>query len=81
MLKTVREVIEVLGGLQAVADLCGVNYRTVSGWQARFEAFPPKFYVVMTAALAGRGLSAMPALWGMAGEAPENCAGAEARTS
>ena len=65
VIRTVREVIEALGGLAAVARLTGVETGTVSAWQARLGYFPARTYVAMTAALAERGCSAPLALWKM----------------
>lgn len=65
ILETSREVVKALGGPEAVSVLCGVDYRTASGWQSRFGAFPPRFFVAMKAALRERGLDAPDSLWKM----------------
>lgn len=65
ILESVREVIEALGGLAAVAKLTGVDPGTASAWQTRLGYFPPKTFLVMTRALAERDLSAPASLWKM----------------
>jgi hypothetical protein len=68
ILTSTTEVIEALGGLEAVATLTGSKYGAVWNWQ-NFVKFPAKTYVVMTDALAAKGLRAPASLWGMI-EAP-----------
>lgn len=65
-LGTVREVVDALGGLKAVADLTGVDPGTVSAWQTRIGSFPARTYLVLTAALEERGKTAPAGLWRMA---------------
>ena len=62
---TVRDVVDALGGVSEVARITGARPSTISAWQARLGHFPPKTYVVMTAALAARGSCAPQALWKM----------------
>ncbi len=64
-LKTARDVIEALGGLAAVARMCGVSYTTASAYQTRLQAFPAKTYLVMQAELSRLGHSAPTSLWQM----------------
>jgi hypothetical protein len=64
ILTTVRNVIDELDGLEAVAALCDVDYRSVSRWQVE-DACPPKYFVIMTAELAKRGFRAPERLWRM----------------
>jgi hypothetical protein len=65
ILESVREVIDALGGLAAVAKLTGVDPGTASAWQTRLGYFPPKTFLVVRKALAKRGLSAPASLWKM----------------
>lgn len=62
-LETAREVIAALGGLDAVSELTGRKYGTVSAWQVRFNRFPPELYALMTAALEKTGATAPKSLW------------------
>lgn len=63
-LQSAADVIEALGGLTAVAELTASQYKAVANWKA-FNAFPPKTYVAMIAALRRAGRSAPASLWGM----------------
>lgn len=63
-LTTSDQVLDALGGLPGVQELTGAKYKTVHFWK-QSASFPSRFYVVMTAALNERGLSADPALWDM----------------
>jgi hypothetical protein len=62
-LTSARKVIEVLGGIDAVAQMTGRSYKTVSKWQTQFESFPASTLVIMTRALAQLGHTAPHALW------------------
>lgn len=64
MLSTTNEVIEALGGVQAVADLTKRKYPAAQNW-TRFPNFPPDTYRVMQDALRERGKSAPDSLWRM----------------
>ncbi len=64
-LSTSEEVIDALGGLDAVMTLTGAGYKRTSNWKA-FGVFPSKFYVVMTEALRDSGKRAPASLWKMA---------------
>lgn len=61
---TTTGVIEALGGVTAVAKLCGAKLTAVGNWQ-KFEHFPARFYALMLDALHSRGLHADARLWGM----------------
>lgn len=63
-LTTTTDVIEELGGTSAVAELTGSTYAAVFNWRG-FETFPSKTFLVMEKALAAKGRSAHPSLWGM----------------
>lgn len=74
-LDSVDAVIGALGGTSAVARLVGRSPQAVSNARSKGE-LPADWYFVMSEALKGLGLPALPTLWGMV--AAE--AGAEART-
>lgn len=58
------DVIEALGGTQAVARLTGRGDTAPYNW--RYHArFPPNTYLALITALAARGLHAPAWLWGM----------------
>jgi len=65
-LKSVRQVISLLGGINAVAEMTGALRTSVHNWRAT-RRFPARYYVVMTSALAKRDASAPHALWGQEG--------------
>jgi hypothetical protein len=60
-LDTATEVIDALGGTQAVADAFRLSYRVVWNWRVR--GLPSDTYAVMQNALAKRRLAASDALW------------------
>lgn len=64
ILTTTSEVMDELGGNQAVSALTNSKPSAVSNWRG-FETFPSNTYVAMTAALRARGVMAPPSLWGM----------------
>ena len=64
ILKTVAAVVDALGGNKAVYDLADMTPQEVTNARAAGR-FPSKFYVLFTDALAAKGASADPALWGM----------------
>jgi ABC-type hemin transport system substrate-binding protein len=63
-LTTANDVIDKLGGNQAVAKLTNRKPNAVSNWRS-FDAFPPDTFLVLTAALRERGESAPVSLWRM----------------
>jgi len=63
-LSTTREVIEALGGFQAVADRFGVPYQRVWKW-GDAERFPAKTYRALQDALRDGGYDAPDSLWKM----------------
>lgn len=63
-LTTTTEVLRVLGGVAAVAELTGNKVKAVEKWQ-QFETFPSKTYVALQAALGARGYAAPASLWRM----------------
>jgi len=62
-LTTTREVVDVLGGVTAVATMTKEARGTVANWP-RFKTFPQRFHFFMTLELAERGHTAPPELWG-----------------
>lgn len=64
-LDSVRDVIDTLGGIAAVAELTNAKPKTVSAWQTWRGAFPPNTYVLLTQELERRGHHAHPRLWAM----------------
>lgn len=63
-LTTTKQVIDALGGFHAVAELTGSNPKAAENWK-RFDTFPSKHFLVMSAALERQGKSAPASLWGM----------------
>lgn len=66
-LTTAAEIVEVLGGPEAVAKLTNATLEAVWNWHGYFEQFPANTYVLMTRALERRGYKAPPHLWKMRG--------------
>jgi hypothetical protein len=63
VLKSIPAVCKALGGFGEVARLTGM--KTVSGvhqWKMR-GWFPPRYFLLMTNALAARGFDGSPSLW------------------
>lgn len=56
--------MDALGGTRAVADLTGRTYPAAFNWRS-FQTFPADTYVVLTAALRDKDLTAPDSLWGM----------------
>lgn len=63
-IETAEQVFNALGGNAAVEIITSSKPSTVSNWRS-FGTFPSNTYVAMTEALAARGKSAPPSLWGM----------------
>lgn len=63
-LETAREVIDALGGPTAVGRMTGDSPQAVCNWGKKGR-LQPETYVVLSAALLKRGLSAPTRLWGM----------------
>ena len=64
-LRTLPDVINALGGIQAVAELTGQTYSNAANWNSWRPTFPPSTYVVMMNALIKRGFTAPYSLWRM----------------
>ena len=58
------EIIDALGGTLAVAAMTQSTRPAVQNWRS-FDVFPSKTYLVLTTALAAKGITAPYALWGM----------------
>ena len=61
-LRTARTVIAALGGTPKVAALTGASYSRAFNWLSKGH-FPSWTYLLITKALAERGLTASPSLW------------------
>jgi hypothetical protein len=71
-LRTVQQVVDVLGGLDGICELSespdwDVNLKQAWHWVGRAGQFPANTYVVMTRALHRRGYEAPARLWSMKG--------------
>lgn len=66
-LRTVVDVIDTLGGLDAVCELTEANEKAVCHWISRTKIFPANTYVVMQRKLRKRKASAPDWLWNMRG--------------
>jgi hypothetical protein len=67
-LRTVDQVMEVLGGLEGVCELgFADNPKQAWHWVGRAGQFPANTYVVMTRALRRRGYEAPARLWNQKG--------------
>jgi hypothetical protein len=62
-LNSAREVIEALGGREAVMELTGATRGAVWNWESYFEAFPADCYKLMVDKLSRKNLTAGPHLW------------------
>lgn len=64
-LTTVEQVFEALGGTTCVRDIArATSWQHADNWKARGR-FAAHTYLVLTMALAERGLTADPMLWGI----------------
>jgi hypothetical protein len=63
-LRTVQEVVAVLGGNEHLATTLGTTNHAVSNWRARGE-FPAHTYLALQAMLKRRGYRAPGSLWAM----------------
>lgn len=62
LLRSVREVVDALGGTKATAVAAGVLPSAVSNWLA-FNCIPPKRYLVFVGALKPLGHEPSPAIF------------------
>jgi hypothetical protein len=65
--KAAREIVDILGGIEAVCRLTHGNPKNVYYWTGRRRAFPSRTYCKMQEALKQRGVRAPPHLWNMIG--------------
>lgn len=63
-LSTTSEVMDALGGNDAVADVTGSKPKAVWNWR-KAGTFPSNTYVAIAAALEAKGFTAPASLWGM----------------
>lgn len=63
-LTTIDAIIDAIGGNGPVGELTGAKASTVSMWK-KSQSFPANTFLVITAALNAKGLSAPASLWGM----------------
>jgi hypothetical protein len=63
-LNSAIEVIDALGGTQAVADITKRTYSATHNWRS-FGRFPANTFLTLTNALKLRGFDAPASLWGM----------------
>lgn len=63
-LSTAEQVLQALGGHEAVAALTGSKPKAVTNWKY-FNRFPSRTYVAMTGELKRRGKRAPASLWKM----------------
>jgi hypothetical protein len=63
-LSSADQVIEALGGIQALMDLTGRKYSAVHHWRS-CGSFPSSTYLILTTELHRKGLTASPSLWRM----------------
>lgn len=63
-LQDTNQVIKALGGRSQVASLTNRTTQAVTNWKAR-QVFPPDTFVILTEALAEKGLKAPVSLWRM----------------
>jgi hypothetical protein len=66
-LRTVDQVVNVLGGLPKVCAMTGANLKQAWHWSGRAEKFPAQYHEVMTRALRRRGYEAPARLWNQKG--------------
>jgi len=62
IVKTAKEVVAVLGGVDAVCRMAGKDVKTVYHWTGD-AGFPARTHDWMTKALKKRGVRAPPVLW------------------
>jgi hypothetical protein len=70
-LQTASEVIDACGGPKAVATLTNSSIQAVCNWRGTGR-LAPRTFLVLSAELERRGVSANPSLWGM--QQPETAA-------
>lgn len=66
-LKTAKQVVARLGGLERVCELVEANTKQAQNWHGRAGTFPASTYVAMQRALKRRRATAPARLWNMRG--------------
>jgi hypothetical protein len=64
--RSLEDVFAALDGDNGVMALTKSRQNNVFNWRNAQRKFPAKFYLIMTRALAKRGYTAPPSLWGIA---------------
>lgn len=62
-LSTVQEVVDALGGEEAVSELAGVKVRTIHQWKFR-KKLPSDKFIIISRVLEEQRKEAAPSLWG-----------------
>ena len=62
-LKTAREVVELLGGVDAVCKMTGATRKSAYHWTGQTGTFPARAHDIMLKALNKKGYTAPAALW------------------
>lgn len=65
-LKTMKEVVEALGGRKATGEIFGIGETAVGNWLYQNGNFPAYTMPTIQQELVSRGLSADPKLWNFA---------------
>jgi hypothetical protein len=73
MLRSTQTVMAALGGTSATARITGAKRNAASNWLTA-GVFPAWTYLLITQALAARGLAASPSLWPQMGKRDDACA-------
>jgi hypothetical protein len=66
-LKSVKEVVEFLGGIHAVMEITNANYKQAINWPGRANKFPAATYVPLQKVLKKKNATAPDSLWTMRG--------------
>jgi hypothetical protein len=66
-LTTARQVVDVLGGHEAVCKLTGAESKAVYHWTGQSKMFPARLHALMLRALKKRGAQAPDWLWNQTG--------------
>lgn len=67
-LKTVKQVVDAVGGSRPFRDLTGASHQKLWNWKDT-NRLPPPTYLILQGELAAKGRHADPSLWGVTGGA------------